>query len=124
LKKKYPFLSNLPENINLSQMDLATDASRARWVLYRGSMAVIESCIKGAGPIFLKKFDSDSILDPLADLVDQRAVVSTEADLGLVFKTDFPSKNDLENMGKYCRKIFTGFNCNPLIDQFRVGAQK
>ena len=124
LKKKYPFLSNLPENINLSQMDLATDASRARWVLYRGSMAVIESCIKGAGPIFLKKFDSDSMLDPLADLVDQRAVVSTEADLGLVFKTDFPSKNDLENMGKYCRKIFTGFNGNPLIDQFRVEAQK
>ncbi len=124
LKKKYPFLSNLPENINLSQMDLATDASRARWVLYRGSMAVIESCIKGAGPIFLKKFDSDFMFDPLEDLVDQRAVVSTEADLGLVFKTNFPSKNDLENMGKYCRKIFTSFNGNPLIDQFGVDAQK
>jgi len=123
LRKKYPFLNNLPENINLSQMDLSTDASRARWVLYRGSMAVIESCLKGAGPIFLKKFDSDFMLDPLEDLVDQRVVVSTEADLGIVFKSDFPSKNGLENMGKYCRKIFANFNGSPLIDQLRVGGQ-
>jgi len=124
LRNKYPFLSNLPKNIHLSQVDLATDASRARWVLYRGSMAVIESCLKGAGPIFLKKYDSDFMLDPLEDLVGQRRVVSSEADFKAVFQSDFPSENNMKNIGMYCRKIFTNFNGSPIIDKLMVGVQK
>lgn len=124
LRKRYSFLSNLPKNITLSHVDLAVDASRARWALYRGSMAVIESSLKGAGPIFLKKSDSDFMLDPLEDLVGQRAVVSTEADFGAVLQSDFPSENNMKDIGMYCRKIFTHFDVNPIIVQFRVGVRK
>lgn len=119
LKKKYSFLLDLPKNINLSHANLATDARRARWVLYRGSMAVVEACLMGAGPIFLKKSDDDLRLDPLEDLIGWRMVVTTKADLGNVFESDFPSRSDLDNIGKYCRKIFTNFNGTTLIEQFR-----
>ncbi len=124
LKKKYSFLSNLPKNVNLSQVNLATDASRARWVLYRGSMAVVEACLMGAGPIFLKKSDFDLRLDPLEDLIGWRAVVTTKTDLGNVFESSFPSRSDLENITEYCRKIFTNFNGKALIEQFRAESIK
>lgn len=106
LLKKYAFLATLPPNITLSSSSLEEDAKQAKWVLYRGSSAVISSVMAGAGPIYLS-LNGEMTLDPLfSDL--QHPVISTEEQfIHLVQDTDYPSKAQLQSIIEYCNGVFS-----------------
>jgi len=70
--------AQLPHNVRVSsEVTLEADAETSRWVLYRGSSAVIGSMLSGARPIYLQRHPAELAIDPLYGLTGWRRVVGT-----------------------------------------------
>ncbi|AKR43481.1 hypothetical protein [Methylophilus sp. TWE2] len=106
LLKKYTFLAKLPPNIILSSSSLEEDAKQAKWVLYRGSSAVISSVMAGSGPIYVS-LSGEMTLDPLFS-EPQHPVIQTEDEfIQLVKETDYPSNDQIPGIIEYCNGVFS-----------------
>ena len=101
---------NLPENLELSTKDINEDFSRCRWVIYRGSSAVIYSVVAGLRPIYVAEKDELSI-DPLFKLKEWRLIATTPEEL--IKKIEIDSNCELRNLEfewnsarEYCLNYF------------------
>ena len=113
LIKKYPEFKNLPSNINLSTDDLISNIEHSSYVLYRGSMMVINAIASGLIPIYFMQEDELNN-DPLYKLKYGRAIVETtmEFQYELTRKYD---KNTLEYVINYGEKYYTPMNAKALL---------
>ena len=97
--------SKLPKNIILSSNALSCDILNSKYVLYRGSTAVIQSTASGLIPIYLSRRNEPSI-DPVFQIKRGKYVVEHYNDLIKIFKK---SKTDLKRI-KYCKNFYSPLN--------------
>lgn len=98
----------LPKNIKIStEKNILFDSNKAKFVLYRGSAAVIQPSINGNIPIYLK--DKNNInIDPLQKTLNNFNYVSSEKDF--ISKIKFYSKNNKNYKRKFVDKLLRNFN--------------
>lgn len=118
---KYPELSKFPSNVRLSTLSFKADVKISRWVIYRGSTAVIEACLNQVIPIFYKNNESDLKIDPLVDLARKRRIVKSESDLKDIFELkERLSLKTFMNLTAYCNDVFTHFKSIELLRVLRI----
>ncbi|MDA0328574.1 MAG: hypothetical protein O2958_06160 [Gemmatimonadetes bacterium] len=79
----------LPSNVTLSRGGaIRDDATKCRWVLYRGSSAVVASTMGGARPIYLSLGEGELDIDPLGELREWRRVVRSPSDMARIVAED------------------------------------
>lgn len=93
LSGKNPKLQNLPGNVSLSKTTLSDDASKAQFALYRGTTAIVSMVMSGIRPIYLKT-PGEMTIDPLYELEQWKAVVSTVAEFRRLIETSKSSNQD------------------------------
>ena len=113
-----PKLGNLPGNIVLSHSTMEEDIARSRWVLYRGTTAVVQAVVAGLRPIYLRLPDELSI-DPLYELEGWRINITNIAEFQRVIvedseTTDCPQQSDISRAKRYCESLFTPFNVDAM----------
>jgi len=69
----------LPKNIIISSNKFDKDASKSKYVIYKGSAAVIKSVLMGNYPIYFKS-NKENIFDPLKNLFNKKNYVSDDKD--------------------------------------------
>lgn len=112
LAKKNPkLMQSLPENIELSTSTLEEDTKRSRWVLYRGTTAVVQAVISGLRPLYLQ-LPGEMPIDPLYELGSWRVKLSDisgfqRAVYPDVKSPDYPSASAMEEARRYCESLFT-----------------
>lgn len=102
------------KNIFLSRRSLSEDINSSRWVLYRGSTAVIQAAVKGLIPIYLK-INNEMTIDPLYELGEKIIKIENPTEFLSVVKAN---ETNLENLIKinqnlikdYCEKFYEDFN--------------
>ena len=119
LAKQCPkLMNNLPENIELSSANLEEDIRRSRWVLYRGTTAVVQAVVAGLRPMYLQ-LPGEMTIDPLYELGAwrvklfdisgfQRAVCTDTS------SPDYPSDSVVEDARKYCELLFTPMDASTI----------
>ena len=116
-------LRRLPKNVLLSQDTLTEDISRSCLALYRGTTAIAQAVAAGLRPIYLM-LPGELTIDPLYDLGDWRAKVTTISDFQEVMDSrdiDNTESNaqltesKTESAKKYCEDLFMPFNFNLLL---------
>jgi hypothetical protein len=75
LRARNQNLKNLPSNIELSHGTLEQDIALCRWVIYRGSTAILKAVEMGLRPIYLE-LPGELTIDPLYELGSWRLKVS------------------------------------------------
>jgi hypothetical protein len=115
-----PKLRNFPRNIVLSQSTLEEDIARCRWALYRGTTAIVQAVVAGLRPIYLQ-LPGEMTIDPLYELGDWRAVVTTVIELqgvtnGASRTSCSYSKSESQNAKIYCKDFYLPFDPNVIID--------
>lgn len=124
LKKKYPEVFRaIPLNIKLSSASLAEDIRDSRWVLYRGSTAVIQSVAAGLRPLYLMS-TNEMTIDPLYELGSWRIHLSTPSEFRRFVEQDRKcmqtlSALEMDEAIQYCKALFTAMNPEA-IDAFLV----
>ena len=119
LAKKNPkLMQSLPGNIELSSSTLEEDTRRSRWVLYRGTTAVVQAVVAGLRPIYLQ-FPGEMTIDPLYELETWRAKISDVSGFQRVVYPDavlpdYPSDSAVEEARKYCELLITPMNVNTI----------
>lgn len=78
-------LTDLPANVTLSDIDLATDAARSGVALYRASSAIVSCITAGVSPVFVADGGSDDI-DPLYDVAGRIPRVEAPAELAMLVR--------------------------------------
>lgn len=109
LVDRYSTLRQRPSNVVISTASLQDDARRARWALYRGSSAIVASVLAGASPVYLR-VDQEMTIDPLYELDDARAIVSTVddfVDLVVGRRRTYPTEAQVEAVESHCLDIFS-----------------
>ena len=71
--------TKLPKNIIFSSKKFDEDASKSKYVIYKGSAAVIKSVLMGNYPIYFKS-NKENIFDPLKNLFNKKNYVSDDKD--------------------------------------------
>ena len=114
-----PDYKRLPRNVSLSVGTLEEAVSLSRWVLYRGSTAVVKAVMAGVRPIYLTS-DNEMSIDPLAGIGDWRGSVQTPAEFGWMTTGEpksgmeacegMPSVSPEEEAREYCASLFTPFD--------------
>ena len=108
-------LKSLPRNVQISNDEIEIDFERCRWVIYRGSSAVIRAVATGLRPFYLKPANEILNIDPLNKMNSWKRIVQNTTDLkeGL----DFDLSNNFEDLEKewlsahqYCKQYFTPQN--------------
>jgi hypothetical protein len=114
LIKQCQQLKMLPANIRLSHATLEEDAVKSRWVLYKGSSAVISSVLAGAAPIYLDTGE-EMTLDPLFAI--EHALISSADDfITLIEEGLYPSALQSELIIKHCLEIFSPLDFQVMVD--------
>jgi hypothetical protein len=119
LAKQSPkFMQKLPENIELSSSTLEEDIRRSRWVLYRGTTAVVQAAVAGLRPMYLQ-LPGEMTIDPLYELETWRAKISDVSGFERVVYPDavlpdHPSDSAVEEARKYCELLFTPINAGAI----------
>jgi hypothetical protein len=121
LAAQNPHLRNLPPNIVLSQKTLEEDIARCRWVLYRGTTAIIQAVLAGLKPVYLKLKDELSI-DPIHELNTYRITVEATGDFLRVITDDFGVDKiypwpGFEEAYNYCRRYFLPWDVTTLENE-------
>ena len=111
-------MHNLPENIELSSVNLEEDIRRSRWVLYRGTTAVVQAVVAGLRPIYLQ-IPGEMTIDPLYELGAWRAIISDVAGFqGVIYpsgdKLEYQRYLDAEKATQYCEHLFTQMNASSI----------
>lgn len=107
LRKKIKNFSRLPKNIKISDNTIEEDIKKSKWVLYRGSSAVLQAIISGVVPIYYRLNDEIEI-DPLYDF--NKDIVENKDDLINVLSCN---KINIENMNllkDHCKNYYKKFN--------------
>ena len=114
LKKILSCLSDLPENVELSERRLEEDLSIARYALYRGSSAVIQACCAGLFPIY---FDDEAHLavDPLHAVSSSRARVTSNDSVESILKINYDC-HALGQLTSYSESVYTPLRLSVIYD--------
>lgn len=111
----YPRYTNLPNNIQFSEISLSLDFERAKWILYRSSSTAIYAVLEGIRPLYLKLGD-EMTADALYELSEWKKVVRSIEDLIAIVNSDM-KENESSNFSKelvnafsYCNNYFLPLN--------------
>jgi hypothetical protein len=110
-------LKKLPSNIVISQATFDDDIANCRWVLYRGTTAVVQTVVAGLRPIYLG-LRGEMTIDPLYELRDWRVNAATVSDFSDVINADFDinsSSSELQAAIKYCEDFFVPLDAKILF---------
>ena len=119
---KHKIFQSLPKNIELSKSSLEEDIEICKWVLYRGSSAVIQAVEAGLKPIYLHK-RGDIKIDPLFQLKNWKEEVTTTQAFQQII---IDSKNETKDCfiaRDYCRKLYVPFDHKPIINLLKKISQ-
>ena len=107
LVRQYPLLAHRPNNVHFSTAPLDEDIARSRWVLYRGSTAVIHAALGGAYPIY-RHIDGEIPIDVLYKLGAVRGCVDTVNDfVSLVGRmTETERLGLIGEIQNHCERMF------------------
>lgn len=117
-----------PQNIILSALSLEADIKRCRWVLYRGSSAVINAVSFGLRPFYYDQYNELSI-DPLFQLFQWKICIFNGSDLIKYINQDLRSDiQKLETEWKiaknYCDEYFKNFCIEKLAKTIKSHVSK
>ena len=98
-------------NIDISNKSLDEDIDLAKWCMYRGSTAVIQSVIGGVTPIYIG-IAGEMIIDPLYELASYRQAITRPCD----FKRLVEATNEY-NVEK---KLFAMNYCSDFYKPFDI----
>ena len=90
--------STIPNNIIISQKKFDKDISRSRFVIYKGSAAVLRSVVRGNYPIYYSSSDEKNF-DPISNFFNKKNYFKTEKDFVALVK-----KLQNKNYNKYLNK--------------------
>ena len=115
-----PKLGNLPTNVSLSTTTLNDDIAQSRWVLYRGTTAVVAAVMAGLRPIYLQLL-GEMTIDPLYELDVWKSKITCVSDFKITIQKDIDCSSDLLDKDiklaqEYCDKFFTPIDANALIN--------
>uniref|UniRef100_UPI004048E949 hypothetical protein n=1 Tax=Algoriphagus sp. TaxID=1872435 RepID=UPI004048E949 len=107
---KNPGLRNLPPNITLSSDSIETDFTVSKWVLYRGTTAVVKAIGEGIKPVYLA-FESEMTIDPLYELNEWHESVLNPNEMKALLYADNDKTNSkffsgYEGARNYCRNFY------------------
>jgi hypothetical protein len=123
LQNAFPELTRLPKNVVFSKTSLEQDARRARWVLYRGSTAVVAGAQYGALPIYLQDENEEMSIDPLYLLGDERIAVRTVKEFSkCVYISSLNSNAESERREKmlsYFNGLFAPLNFKTIAESLQ-----
>jgi len=118
-------LRKLPPNVTLSEGTLEEAVNQSRWVLYRGTTAVVKAVLEGVRPIYLAS-ENELSIDPLQGVGDWRQRVTTINDFGRVIghgtrlRADSGEEGAVEQDSRaareYCAQLFTPFDYDVLSE--------
>jgi hypothetical protein len=105
-----PGLRNLPPNITLSSDSIETDFTVSKWVLYRGTTAVVKAIGEGIKPVYLA-FESEMTIDPLYELNEwHESVLNLNEMKALLYadkdKTNTEFFSGYEGARNYCKNFY------------------
>ena len=111
------WLASLPSNMSWSDSSFDDDLGQSRFVLYRGSTAVISATLAGIRPIYFD--DGGVMIDPLRALDRWRASVADAPALVGVIEHDLVTdsatrQGGFESAAAYCRECYTSFDLSVL----------
>jgi hypothetical protein len=121
IKRHLSGARTLATNIHVSSGSLDDDARDARWVVYRGTSAVISAVSFGAVPVYLAQA-GELTNDPLYELGSERPIVMTAQDFADVVRLQGgspPAKDQVERVAQHCRDIYSPMRVQA-IDEFFV----
>ena len=123
LVKKERVFADLPKNVKLSDNSFDEDLTNCRWVLYRGSTAVLNALQAGARPIYYQR-ENEMTIDPLYELNDWKVVVSKAAQFVKVVKSDQGRDKDMSISGKeeakkYAKRFYVPFDIGKIENLIR-----
>ena len=119
--KDHPELTVVPDNIEISKLNITSDFERCKWALYRGSGAAIRATAAGLRPIYLT-LDEELDIDPLYKLKKWKRTVSDIDDLVLILESDLINKKDAMNSEFteariHCQKYFMPINQDKFLSE-------
>ncbi len=115
------FYNSIPITIELSSRTLEEDFGRCKWVLYRGSSAVIQALMAGLKPIYLHR-KGEIKIDPLYEINDWREEVETKSELAAIMNVQVEFNDSFKEAYKYTQKIYEPFNHQPLTRLLKKNA--
>ena len=116
LKKKYDYISLLPDNIELSNVDFMSDVKRSRYILHRGSTAVIEAVANGLIPIYLCGQSEPFEITPLHIDFEKIFKVLNPSDLSMDVLKTLKKTHDSGSLSVKCRNYFSEIDLNLILN--------
>ncbi len=117
LRKMYPELRDLPENIKLSSSGLEDDAAHSRWTLYRGTTAIVQAVLAGSHPVYFQSQADEMTIDPLYAVNGGRTTISNVEDFQNLLSAELDlTTSEVEEVRKYCKLLFTPINSQILSE--------
>lgn len=128
VKEQNKKFRELPENVELSNMELEHDFARCRWLLYRGTTAAVQATLFGLRPIYLE-LPGELTVDPLYELKDWRLVIrSPEEFIQAVKIYPCDKEKDLQEAYQkaydYCSRFYCSLNDAALVKELSAFARK
>jgi hypothetical protein len=114
-----PSLRSAPPNLQWSAgTSLEDDLANARWVLYRGTTAIVPAILAGLKPVYWAGGEPLSI-DPLSALSTWRESADDAAAVDRISRADLATPDDerrhaFEEAAAYCRRYFMPFDADVL----------
>ena len=120
LMKQNSNLRSLPNNIIISNETLEKDLNSCRWVLYRGTTAIIQAVLFGLQPIYISKL-GEMTIDPLYAVNGFKLIVASpeeftkNIDLKKINIGEIES-NAQKELQSHCENFFAKISSNILTD--------
>lgn len=116
-----PVFKELPSNIILSKQSLEDDFAVSRWVLYRGSTAVVQAVSHGLKGIYFGR-DNEMTIDPFYAFDKAKIQVASPEDFVKAIEQDLTRKvtgnsTEMTEIRSYCQSFFSPLNSIVLEEQ-------
>jgi len=101
--------AQLPENVELSQLTMDEDLSRADYALYRGSTAIVKAVAAGVKPVYLDQM-GEMTIDPLYEMSVWREKVCDPVEFKLIVDRTQPLSTEHEEQAAamlYCDSFYS-----------------
>jgi hypothetical protein len=113
-----PSLRNLPPNITLSSNPIEEDFSVSKWVLYRGTTAVVKAIGEGIKPVYLA-LEDEMTIDPLYELNEWHESVLNPNQMKVLLYSDRDKSNSeffygYDEARNYCKNFYNPVTLNTL----------
>ncbi len=121
-----PSLRDLPPNITLSSDSIETDFTVSKWVLYRGTTAVVKAIGEGIKPVYLA-FNGEMTIDPLYELNEWHESVLNPIEMKALLYADKDKTNSeffsgYEGARNYCRNFYNPVSVTTLSSTIKSGS--